>query len=1274
MRSVPIVKVFISSPGDVKLERERAQWVITRLNGEFHDVVEFRPILYEEDVYTAQDGGVQAQIEEAADCEIVIAVFWGRLGTPLHDSFPSKMEGDRVYPSGTAYEVLTSVKRRRETGTRPDVYVFRKTAPQVMPKDRAKWAETQTQRDRLDQFFDEHFETSDGRILRALERFEKTDEFGEKVEKLLRKWIKNFVDQAVTWPVESKGTPFRGLKPFNFKQADVYFGRERKVQRALDELLAAKDRGKPFLLIPGASGAGKSSMMRAGLAPRIVRPGAVPEVDLWRIAVVRPGMEKSSPFLSLARALFFREDKDDKEDGGFGPALPELAEGSFRDPAQLARLMEADVSLAVDSIDAALDTISNKETESRSWDRPLKPNLLLLVDQLEEIFSESISEDQQTKFANLLLRLTEGRVREPDGPVVHRVWVIATLRGDMYEKMITKRPFIALKDHGGQYDLSPPGQEELEEIIHRSTRAADLSFEARRVRDKEGVEKEERLDDLLLQDSLGENTLPLLQFALEKIFKRCWESDQPKVLTFRAYEEIGGIDGAIERAAEDALSDLVKSGGLDLARARESVGSETSPGSLSAEEIAERVDREINPILESLLRDLVVYVSRDRDRVDGASRRALTSRMIALSEARRNDSKMMSVIDALVGARLLLVTHATDRSVLGIAHDRVLVSWKRAQMLIDKNNNFYRVRDAVDQARRRWEDSDELRDLLLPSGAPVAEAEEMLANYGAELSENTRLYIRKSVNRAKLWRRITLALAGTFAVLALVATGSAIFARYEQLEAVKQTKKATNNEGFAKENFSLAQDTIDQVIAGFSENLRDVEGISVKSIETALKTASDKLVPLEEKSRKKTEDKSGEGNELPRVRANMHYAFAKVFQNSTLAEKPLQRALEEARSAFVIRSELASRPNAPASAKLNHADSYDQIGDILREMARDLDKKKSPEAKDRFAESRAQFDIAYEIRNALLEAEPSNPDYCFAVSQSLIRLGDCKDWPDKTPAKAQEDYERALDLAARILQSRPDDVKYHRELTWPLGKLAFLVRSTDPKKSALLYELATDIRHLLTKHEPGNTLWKRDLAFSLVRLSEPYTDLGDLTSAENALLRALVLRNELVSTDSTRRLWKNELSDGHKLTAEFMLRNNRPELAMGFFVLMDDTLDAAIVSNRLEDAVKGAQNKRPPVDLQSQADQAKELIKQNYGEEKAFFQRCKAEAEGFVTASQQRNTESQDDRLAAAQKRWERLLEELKSKEAPSLAVAIYKFVESPSPLAGSGSSTPAGQ
>ncbi len=1261
MRSVPIVKVFISSPGDVKAERERAAAIIQRLSGEFRDRLELRPILYEEKIYSAQDGGFQAQIEQAADCDIVLTIFWGRLGTPLPDSFPEKMEGGQAYPSGTAYELLTSLARHKETRERPAVYVFRKTAQQFMPDSPAEWDQTRAQRRRLDDFFSEHFESADRGVMRAVERFKETEEFGDKVEKLLREWIKNFAHQAVTWPVDIKGTPFRGLEPFNFKQAEVYFGRERKVQRALDELLAANARGKPFLLIPGASGAGKSSMMRAGLAPRIVQPGAIPGVDLWRIAVVRPGTEKLAPFLNLARALFSRGDGDDE--GGFGPALPELADGSYRGPDELAELMEGPAKSAVRPIVAALDSISEKEKTTGGWTAPLNSNLLLLVDQFEEIFSPDISDEIRKNFVDLLQRLV----------ATQRVWVIATLRADMYQRMI-QAPFIELKDGGGQYDLSPPGLEELSEIIYRSTRAADLSLEVRRVTDEKGIEREERLEDRLLEHSLGANTLPLLQFALDQIFKRCWSKDKSKLLTFKAYEESGGIDGSIEQAAEKALAGLVKSDGLKSFGVKEGFGGDTSPKPLSEKEIAERVAQEINPILESLLRELVVYESDDQDRVDGAADGALRSRMIPLSEARRNDQKTMQVIDALLMARILLVTRTDKQSLLGIAHDRVLVSWKRAQVLIKKNNNFYRVRDSVDQARRRWKDGKKRDELLLPAGAPVAEAEEMLADYGAELSENMRNYIRKSVNRAKLWRRITVGLVGLFAGLAIAATGSAIFARYEQLVAVTQTKNAIKNAGFAKDNFALAQDTIDQVIAGFSENLRDVEGISVKSIETALKTASDKLTALEEKSRKNAEDKSGSDNELPRVRANMHHEFAKVFQNSTLAEKPMQRALEEAHAAFAIRSELASKPDAATATKLDLANSYDQIGDVLREMARDLDRKKNPEATERFAESRAHFDRAYAIRNALLESEPANPDHCFAVSQSLIRLGDCKDLPDNNQAEAYKDYERALDLAARILQSRPEDVKYHRELTWPLSKLAFLIRKTEPKKSALLYGLATDIRQLITKYEPGNTLWKRDLAFSLVRLSEPYVDMDEMTNAENALLRALVLRKELVSTDSTRRLWRNELSEGNKLTAEFMLRANRPELAIGFFVLADDALDAAIVSGKLEDTVRAGRNKKPPVDLQSQADQAKELIKQNYGEEKAFFQRCKAEAEGFVTASQQRNTESQNDRLAAAQKRWERLLEELKSKEAPSLAVAIYKFVESPSPLAGSGSSTPAGQ
>ena len=113
-----------------------------------------------------------------------------------------------------------------------------------------------------------HFADSDNRILRAVEPFRERIEFEKKVELLLRQWIKSNVSQGAIWSIEEKGSPFRGLEPFDAKHADVYFGRDRKIQRAIDELKMAAEHGKPFLLIPGASGSGKSSLhaRRSGTA------------------------------------------------------------------------------------------------------------------------------------------------------------------------------------------------------------------------------------------------------------------------------------------------------------------------------------------------------------------------------------------------------------------------------------------------------------------------------------------------------------------------------------------------------------------------------------------------------------------------------------------------------------------------------------------------------------------------------------------------------------------------------------------------------------------------------------------------------------------------------------------------------------------------------------------------------------------------------------------------------------------------------------------------
>jgi hypothetical protein len=110
-----------------------------------------------------------------------------------------------------------------------------------------------------------------------------------------------FLGPRIAWPNE-KGSPFRGLAPFEAEHAAVFFGRDRVIDEARRRLVGATERGSPFFLIVGASGSGKSSLARAGLIPRLTTPGVVAFVDLWRVARMKPGEGQAGPLMALATA------------------------------------------------------------------------------------------------------------------------------------------------------------------------------------------------------------------------------------------------------------------------------------------------------------------------------------------------------------------------------------------------------------------------------------------------------------------------------------------------------------------------------------------------------------------------------------------------------------------------------------------------------------------------------------------------------------------------------------------------------------------------------------------------------------------------------------------------------------------------------------------------------------------------------------------------------------------------------------------------------------
>jgi eukaryotic-like serine/threonine-protein kinase len=102
------VTIFVSSPKDVAPERGRVQAVTAKLNREYEGLVQFETVLWEEHFYTA-DKSFQPQIPDAVACDVVVSIFWTRIGTELPPDFP-RMPNGKPYLSGTAYELLTALE------------------------------------------------------------------------------------------------------------------------------------------------------------------------------------------------------------------------------------------------------------------------------------------------------------------------------------------------------------------------------------------------------------------------------------------------------------------------------------------------------------------------------------------------------------------------------------------------------------------------------------------------------------------------------------------------------------------------------------------------------------------------------------------------------------------------------------------------------------------------------------------------------------------------------------------------------------------------------------------------------------------------------------------------------------------------------------------------------------------------------------------------------------------------------------------------------------
>lgn len=737
MDTVQTFRIFVSSPGDAQFERQRVDRVVARLNGELSGTAQLTTVRWETEFYKAHST-FQAQIPEAVDCSVVLAIFRARLGTELPPDF-ERMPNGEPYPSGTAYEVLTAISRRQRGAELPDVFVFRCSEPPLVRLDEpAQEADARAQWDRLKAFFGRWFLSEDGHFKAAFQTFSSTDDFEGQLERLLRDWLRHRLarEGIVAWPIATMGSPYPGLLSFGPRHAPLFFGRTRDTARGIEAWSEAGARGAPFLLVVGASGSGKSSLARAGLVPRLTTPGVVPSVDVWRVASLRPGENPGGPMAALAHALMQGASDLPASEEGRLPALPEIAAGDYGDPVALATLLAHADATATRPILAALDKIGDAERRTNSFDRPVRCDLVILVDQLDELFAGSVEAEERRRFGALLAALLE----------TGRVWIAATLRADLYELFLKDETLFRLKSDGATFDLAPPVLADLAEAVRGPARAAGLTWEI-------DPATRDALDDRLVRDIDRADLLPILQFTLDRLFQERVSRNGEVVLTHAAYEALGRLDGAIENAAEAAIAPL-------------------GPEAVAA--------------LPRLLRSLVTYAA-------SASKAALPSPGLrqATRAALAHDEASNRLVTTLTDARVLITGRdASGAATVSLAHQRVIEAWPRARAAIAQSVDVLRVRDEVEADRRRWEEAGRRNDLLIAPGLPLSEAENAVVLLAGELPPEAIAYVDRSGRAARLHQRLLAIAAMVFLALALGAGALGWVAREQQLKAEAATVEA----------------------------------------------------------------------------------------------------------------------------------------------------------------------------------------------------------------------------------------------------------------------------------------------------------------------------------------------------------------------------------------------------------------------------------------------------------------------------------------------------
>lgn len=406
-----------------------------------------------------------------------------------------------------------------------------------------------------------------------------------------------------------------------------------------------------LLAVVGPSGSGKSSLVKAGVLPAL-RQGTLSDSERWYIASMTPG---TTPFERLEAALL-----------SIASTTPDnLINELKNDPRGLVKVV------------------------NRLFDKDAG-EIVLFIDQFEEIFTLVVDENARIQFIQLLVKAT----LDP----ASRVRIILTLRADFYDRPLHYDEFGRIIQQQTQVVL-PLSRNELERAI---------VMPAQRV----SVRVDPKLVSSIVADVREEpGALPLLQYTLTELFERREGSE----ITLSAYQDLGGVAGALATRAEEVFALL---------------------------------DADQRLITRQLFLRLVTLGEGTED----IRRRALRSELMSLV----NDVEQLETILGLFGRhRLLSFDHdsTTREPTVEVAHEALIRVWQRLKNWVSESRNDVRQQRRLNELAVEWLNYYKDTSYLL-HGLQLQQFEAWIEHSTIDLTEEELEYLQTSIDKRQEEERL----------------------------------------------------------------------------------------------------------------------------------------------------------------------------------------------------------------------------------------------------------------------------------------------------------------------------------------------------------------------------------------------------------------------------------------------------------------------------------------------------------------------------------------